>query len=142
MFRCHILVLINCGPCRHLRCNGVPRNRSCERGAMWTTSFPRVQWLLHVRSTCFDNCLSFSEICSFINTANPQIFSNVMFTFRLHYKECLVELINNNALDPVVLLDGTELRAEMNRWKVPVPDKQPLEPDQRYEDRLRQVSAF
>lgn len=63
-------------------------------------------------------------------------------TFRLHYKECLVELINNNALDPVVLLDGTELRAEMNRWKVPVPDKQPLEPDQRYEDRLRQVSAY
>ncbi|XP_048020218.1 uncharacterized protein si:dkey-181m9.8 [Megalobrama amblycephala] len=57
----------------------------------------------------------------------------------LHYKECLVELINNNALDPVVLLDGTELRAEMNRWKVPVPDKQPVEPDQRYEDRLRQI---
>uniref|UniRef100_A0A671QPE9 Si:dkey-181m9.8 n=1 Tax=Sinocyclocheilus anshuiensis TaxID=1608454 RepID=A0A671QPE9_9TELE len=58
----------------------------------------------------------------------------------VHYKECLVELINNNALDPVVLLDGVELRAEMDRWKVPVPDKQPLEPDQRYEDRLRQVS--
>ncbi|XP_026062522.1 uncharacterized protein LOC113045951 isoform X3 [Carassius auratus] len=57
----------------------------------------------------------------------------------VHYKECLVELINNNALDPVVLLDGVELRAEMDRWKVPVPDKQPLEPDRRYEDRLRQI---
>ncbi len=68
------------------------------------------------------------------------IFLNVVLTFRVHYKECLVELINNNALDPVVLLDGVELRAEMDRWKVPVPDKQPLEPDQRYEDRLRQVS--
>ncbi|KAL0200726.1 hypothetical protein M9458_003913, partial [Cirrhinus mrigala] len=56
----------------------------------------------------------------------------------VHYKECLVELINSNALDPVVLLDVAELRAEMDRWKVPVPDKQPLEPDQRYEDRLRQ----
>ncbi len=43
-----------------------------------------------------------------------------MLTFRVHYKECLVELINNNALDPVVLLDGVELRAEMDRWKVPV----------------------
>ncbi|XP_016150541.1 uncharacterized protein [Sinocyclocheilus grahami] len=57
----------------------------------------------------------------------------------VHYKECLVELINNNALDPVVLLDGAELKAEMDRWKVPVPEKQPLEPDQRYEDRLRQI---
>ncbi|CAM4592382.1 unnamed protein product [Leuciscus chuanchicus] len=57
----------------------------------------------------------------------------------LHYKECLVELINNSALDPVVLFDGAELRVEMDRWKVPVPDKQPLEPDHRYEDRLRQI---
>ncbi|XP_042629901.1 uncharacterized protein LOC109065048 [Cyprinus carpio] len=57
----------------------------------------------------------------------------------VHYKECLVELINNNALDPVVLLGGAELKAEMDRWKVPVPEKQPLEPDQRYEDRLRQI---
>lgn len=57
----------------------------------------------------------------------------------VHYKECLVELINSNALDPVVLLGGAELKAEMERWKVPVPEKQPSEPDQRYEDRLRQI---
>lgn len=139
MFRCHISVHIQMCPCRHLWCNGGPRNRSCERGAMWSRS--RVQWLLHVRRTYFDNPLSFSEICSVINT-NPEIFSNVMLTFRLHYKECLVELINNSALDPVVLFDGAELRVEMDRWKVPVPDKQHLEPDHRYEDRLRQVSAY
>lgn len=65
-----------------------------------------------------------------------------MLPFRVHYKECLVELINSNALDPVVLLGGAELKAEMERWKVPVPEKQPSEPDQRYEDRLRQVSAY
>ncbi|XP_065132453.1 uncharacterized protein [Paramisgurnus dabryanus] len=57
----------------------------------------------------------------------------------LHYKECLVELINKNALDPLVLFDGAELRAELCRCKVPVPEKQPLETDQRYEDRLRQI---
>lgn len=60
----------------------------------------------------------------------------------VHYKECLVELINSNALDPVVLLGGAELKAEMERWKVPVPEKQPSEPDQRYEDRLRQLLAY
>lgn len=52
-----------------------------------------------------------------------------------------MELINSNGLDPVVLLDGAELRAEMDRWKVTLPDRHPLEPDQRYDDRLRQVSA-
>ncbi|XP_051552986.1 uncharacterized protein si:dkey-181m9.8 [Myxocyprinus asiaticus] len=57
----------------------------------------------------------------------------------LHYKECLVELINKNGLDPVALLDSAELRAELDRWKVPVPEKQPLEADLRYEDRLRQI---
>ncbi|KAL7842846.1 hypothetical protein SRHO_G00245350 [Serrasalmus rhombeus] len=37
----------------------------------------------------------------------------------LHYKECLVELINQNGLDPVVLFEESELRAELDRWKVP-----------------------
>ncbi|KAI7809611.1 hypothetical protein IRJ41_012670 [Triplophysa rosa] len=57
----------------------------------------------------------------------------------LHYKECLVELINQNALDPLVLFNGAELRAELCRWKLPVPAQQPSEADQRYEDRLRQI---
>ncbi|TUE19849.1 E3 ubiquitin-protein ligase RNF31 [Bagarius yarrelli] len=57
----------------------------------------------------------------------------------LHYKECLVELINQNRLDPVVLLEGTELRAELDRWKIPVPDKHSLESDKLYKERLRQI---
>ncbi|XP_035384212.1 uncharacterized protein si:dkey-181m9.8 [Electrophorus electricus] len=57
----------------------------------------------------------------------------------LHYKECLVELINQNRLDPVVLLDGSELQAELGRWKIPVPEKQPLESDKLYKERLKQI---
>lgn len=58
---------------------------------------------------------------------------------RIHYKECLVELINQNHLDPVVLLEGPELRAELDRWKIPVPEKQPSESERVYKERLRQV---
>ncbi|XP_066508462.1 uncharacterized protein [Hoplias malabaricus] len=57
----------------------------------------------------------------------------------LHYKECLVELINQNGLDPVVLLDEPELRAELDRWKIPIPVKQPLESERLYNERLRQI---
>ncbi|KAI5616909.1 hypothetical protein C0J50_23497 [Silurus asotus] len=57
----------------------------------------------------------------------------------LHYKECLVELINQNRLDPVVLYDGPELRAELDRWKIPVLEKQALESDKIYTARLRQM---
>lgn len=86
--------------------------------------------------------VSFTKICSCINTANPEMFSDVLPACRLHYKECLVELINLNALDPLVLFDGAELIAEMCRWKVPIPAKPPSEADQRYKDRLRQVCEF
>ncbi|KAI4874674.1 hypothetical protein NFI96_034602, partial [Prochilodus magdalenae] len=55
----------------------------------------------------------------------------------LHYKECLVELINQNGLDPVVLFEEPELRAELDRWKVPIPEKQPH--DRFYNERLRQI---
>lgn len=50
-----------------------------------------------------------------------------------------MELINQNHLDPVVLLEGPELHAELDRWKIPVPEKQPLESDKIYKERLRQV---
>lgn len=63
----------------------------------------------------------------------------VAFCSRVHYKECLVELINQNRLDPVVLLEGPELRAELDRWKIPVPERQSLESDKLYNQRLRQV---
>lgn len=58
---------------------------------------------------------------------------------RLHYKECLVDVINQNRLDPVVLFEGPELRAELDRWKIPVPEKQPAESEKLYKERLRQV---
>ncbi|XP_062843862.1 E3 ubiquitin-protein ligase RNF31 [Trichomycterus rosablanca] len=57
----------------------------------------------------------------------------------LHFKECLVELINQNRLDPVVLLDENELRVELGRWKVPVPEKEPLETEKLYKKRLKQI---
>ncbi|KAL7851635.1 hypothetical protein AOLI_G00219910 [Acnodon oligacanthus] len=57
----------------------------------------------------------------------------------LHYKECLVELINHNGLDPVVLFEESELRAELDRWKVPIPDKHPHESERLYNEHLRQI---
>lgn len=50
-----------------------------------------------------------------------------------------MELINQNRLDPVVLFEGPELRAELDRWRIPVPEKQSLESDKIYKERLRQV---
>lgn len=58
---------------------------------------------------------------------------------RLHYKECLVELINQNRLDPVVMLEVPELRAELDRWRIRIPEKQALESEKLYKERLRQV---
>ncbi|XP_060729774.1 uncharacterized protein si:dkey-181m9.8 isoform X1 [Tachysurus vachellii] len=57
----------------------------------------------------------------------------------LHYKECLVELINQNRLDPVVMLEVPELRAELDRWRIRVPEKQALESEKLYKERLRQM---
>ncbi|XP_030630408.1 uncharacterized protein LOC115812065 [Chanos chanos] len=58
---------------------------------------------------------------------------------QLHFKECLVELINQKGLDPVVLYDGPEIRAELQRWKLPIPEKHPQESEQVYLHRLRQI---
>ncbi|KAJ8406891.1 hypothetical protein AAFF_G00291670 [Aldrovandia affinis] len=54
-----------------------------------------------------------------------------------HYKECLVELINQNHLDPAVLFDRAEMGAELQRWNVPVPQTNPQEPEAEYLQRLR-----
>ncbi|KAG7455400.1 hypothetical protein MATL_G00256280 [Megalops atlanticus] len=56
-----------------------------------------------------------------------------------HYKECLVELINQNRLDPVVLFSKAEMVAELQRWRIPVPQSQPQEPEAQYLQRLRQA---
>ncbi|KAL0966901.1 hypothetical protein UPYG_G00302010 [Umbra pygmaea] len=57
----------------------------------------------------------------------------------LHYKECLVELINRNHADPVVLYDVGEMVAELQRWHFPVPQKNPEEPEALYIQKLRQI---
>ncbi|XP_029109576.1 uncharacterized protein LOC108937533 isoform X1 [Scleropages formosus] len=57
----------------------------------------------------------------------------------LHYKECLVELINKNRLDPAELYNRAEMEAELQRWKIAVPRACPQEPEEVYLQRLRQV---
>ncbi|XP_061111563.1 uncharacterized protein si:dkey-181m9.8 isoform X1 [Conger conger] len=38
-----------------------------------------------------------------------------------HYKESLVELINQKSLDPAVLFNRAELESELKRWKIRIP---------------------
>ncbi|XP_028833652.1 uncharacterized protein LOC114788884 isoform X2 [Denticeps clupeoides] len=57
----------------------------------------------------------------------------------LHYKECLVELINQKCLDPAVLFDTPEIVTELQRWRILFPQQQAQEPDQHYKERLRQL---
>ncbi|KAG9355947.1 hypothetical protein JZ751_000791 [Albula glossodonta] len=56
-----------------------------------------------------------------------------------HYKECLVELINQHHLDPVVLFGRAEMVAELQRWKHPVPHTNPQEAEAEYLERLRKA---
>ncbi|XP_010893862.2 uncharacterized protein si:dkey-181m9.8 isoform X2 [Esox lucius] len=57
----------------------------------------------------------------------------------LHYKECLVELINGSLADPAALYNMAEIVAELQRWHVPVPQRNPKEPEALYMHRLRQI---
>ncbi|KAJ8011103.1 hypothetical protein DPEC_G00054710 [Dallia pectoralis] len=57
----------------------------------------------------------------------------------LHYKERLVELINVRHADPAVLYDMAEMLAELQRWHIPVPPKNPKEPEELHIQRLRQI---
>ncbi|TKS79213.1 E3 ubiquitin-protein ligase RNF31 [Collichthys lucidus] len=56
---------------------------------------------------------------------------------QLHYKECLVELINRCRADPAVLFSPAEMMAELQRWHVAVPTRKPEEPEPLYVHRLR-----
>ncbi|XP_041847962.1 E3 ubiquitin-protein ligase RNF31-like isoform X2 [Melanotaenia boesemani] len=56
---------------------------------------------------------------------------------QLHYKECLVELINRCRADPVVLFSPAEMEAELQRWHITVPNRKPDEPEPLYAHRLR-----
>ncbi|XP_031419004.1 uncharacterized protein si:dkey-181m9.8 isoform X2 [Clupea harengus] len=56
-----------------------------------------------------------------------------------HYKECLVELVNQKHLDPALLFDIQEMVAELQRWRVRFPQQQPQESDQLYRERLRKI---
>lgn len=57
----------------------------------------------------------------------------------VHYKECLVELVNQKHLDPALLFDVPEMVAELQRWKVRFPQQQAHEADALYKERLRKV---
>ncbi|XP_035283722.1 E3 ubiquitin-protein ligase RNF31 isoform X2 [Anguilla anguilla] len=56
-----------------------------------------------------------------------------------HYKEWLVELINQKQLDPAALFDRAELVSELQRWGVRVPQVHRLEPEAKYLQRLRRA---
>ncbi|KAJ8336699.1 hypothetical protein SKAU_G00379190 [Synaphobranchus kaupii] len=56
-----------------------------------------------------------------------------------HYKERLVELINQNQLDPAALFDRAELVSELQRWRVPVPQTHPRETEAEHLHQLRQA---
>ncbi|XP_062375839.1 uncharacterized protein si:dkey-181m9.8 isoform X2 [Sardina pilchardus] len=57
----------------------------------------------------------------------------------LHYKECLVELINQKHLDPALLFDIQEMVAELQRWRIRFPQQPPQESDQQYREHLRKI---
>uniref|UniRef100_A0AAQ4P7I1 Uncharacterized protein n=1 Tax=Gasterosteus aculeatus aculeatus TaxID=481459 RepID=A0AAQ4P7I1_GASAC len=61
---------------------------------------------------------------------------------QLHYKESLVELINRCRADPGVLFSQAEIIAELQRWHVAMPTKEPEEPESLYTHRLRLVSVI
>ncbi|XP_037314664.2 E3 ubiquitin-protein ligase RNF31-like isoform X2 [Pungitius pungitius] len=56
---------------------------------------------------------------------------------QLHYKERLVELINRCCADPAALFSRAEILAELQRWHVAVPTREPEEPEPLYTHRLR-----
>lgn len=66
-------------------------------------------------------------------------WSPLISSDRLHYKERLVELINHCHADPAVLFSLAEMTAELQRWHVAVPTREPDEPDVLYSHRLRLV---
>ncbi|XP_028297196.1 E3 ubiquitin-protein ligase RNF31 isoform X2 [Gouania willdenowi] len=58
---------------------------------------------------------------------------------QLHYKERLVELLKRCCADPAVLFTEAELVAELRRWHVSVPIREPDEPEPVYTGRLHTV---
>uniref|UniRef100_A0A3Q0R5N5 Si:dkey-181m9.8 n=1 Tax=Amphilophus citrinellus TaxID=61819 RepID=A0A3Q0R5N5_AMPCI len=59
---------------------------------------------------------------------------------RSHYKERLVELINRCRADPAVLFSLAEIKAELQRWHITMPTRNPNEPEPLFTHRLRLVS--
>ncbi|XP_068605071.1 E3 ubiquitin-protein ligase RNF31 [Brachionichthys hirsutus] len=55
-----------------------------------------------------------------------------------HYKERLVELVHRCHGDPAVVFSLAEMRAELRRWNLAVPERAPDESELVYEHRLRQ----
>lgn len=82
--------------------------------------------------------VEFSCTGVFVSVSGVQ--SPSICSIRLHYKECLVELINRCRADPAVLFSPAEMMAELQRWHVAVPTRKPEEPEPLYMHRLRMVS--
>jgi hypothetical protein len=78
----------------------------------------------------------------------PQLyvpFSNrvwaVLFIFyRIHYKEYLVNLINKNKVDPVHIMNITEMTRLIERDEKTPPQRKPTYQDSQYRKKLIQVS--
>ena len=58
---------------------------------------------------------------------------------RKHYKEYLVDKINQHNIDPIPLYGTSQLGAILMRDEVKVPDQQPGEGEELYAEKLRQV---
>ena len=58
---------------------------------------------------------------------------------RKHYKEYLVNLINENNLDPFDIMETNDITNTMTRHKVKVPKMDKKEKEKNYMERLRKV---
>ncbi|XP_067831514.1 uncharacterized protein si:dkey-181m9.8 isoform X2 [Heptranchias perlo] len=56
---------------------------------------------------------------------------------KIHYKQCLVELINKNSLDPAVLYSKKEMLMELQRWGITIPNQHVNELEEQFIQRLR-----
>ena len=64
-----------------------------------------------------------------------------LFSFqRKHYKEYLVQLINNNGLDPVDVMDVDQVKRLMERHHIEIPAQPKLPKKNGYLKKLKQVN--
>ena len=57
----------------------------------------------------------------------------------VHYKEYLVNIINQNGLDPVTIYELNQIKAMLTREEIDVPEQEDDEEEKQYRERLIQV---